>query len=45
MTAESDRLNEILRAVARGWHIFPAVPDAKRPFVDQWEPAPPPART
>ncbi|MCP2242734.1 bifunctional DNA primase/polymerase [Lentzea aerocolonigenes] len=37
MSTEPDRLTEILRAAARGWHIFPAVPDAKRPFVDQWE--------
>ncbi|MGW6445147.1 bifunctional DNA primase/polymerase [Lentzea sp. NPDC055074] len=37
MTAEDEYLNEILRAAARGWHVFPAVPGAKRPFVDQWE--------
>ena len=37
MTAESTLLTEILRAAARGWHVFPVVPGAKRPFIDQWE--------
>lgn len=37
MTAEPGPLSEILRAAARGWHVFPVVPGAKRPFVDQWE--------
>ncbi|GHH43990.1 bifunctional DNA primase/polymerase [Lentzea cavernae] len=37
MSTEPDRLTEILRIAARGWRVFPAVPGAKRPFVDQWE--------
>lgn len=37
MSTEPEHLTEILRAAARGWHIFPVVPGAKRPFVDQWE--------
>ncbi|MFD4673711.1 bifunctional DNA primase/polymerase [Lentzea sp. NPDC058450] len=37
MSTDDSYLTEILRMAARGWHLFPAVPGAKRPFVDQWE--------
>lgn len=37
MSTDADYLAEILHAAARSWHIFPAVPGAKRPFIDQWE--------
>ncbi|SDH16729.1 Bifunctional DNA primase/polymerase, N-terminal [Lentzea fradiae] len=33
----ADYLDTILNAAKRGWHLFPAVPGTKRPFVDQWE--------
>jgi Bifunctional DNA primase/polymerase, N-terminal len=26
-----------LTAAERGWHVFPLVPDAKRPAVEDWE--------
>ncbi|TWP51705.1 bifunctional DNA primase/polymerase [Lentzea tibetensis] len=37
MSTEPARLAEILRAAACGWHVFPVVPGAKRPAVDEWE--------
>ncbi|MFF1822076.1 bifunctional DNA primase/polymerase [Kribbella sp. NPDC058245] len=33
----NDLLTAALAAAARGWHVFPLVPDHKRPAVEDWE--------
>ncbi|MGW1346529.1 bifunctional DNA primase/polymerase [Kribbella sp. NPDC002412] len=33
----NDLLNAALTAALRGWHVFPLVPDGKRPAVEDWE--------
>ena len=33
----NDLLTAALTAASRGWHVFPLVPDAKRPAVEDWE--------
>ncbi|MGZ0147635.1 bifunctional DNA primase/polymerase [Kribbella sp. WER1] len=33
----NDLLTAALTAAAQGWHVFPLVPDAKRPAVEDWE--------
>jgi hypothetical protein len=33
----NDLLTAALDAAARGWHVFPLVPDHKRPAVEDWE--------
>ncbi|MDI5967157.1 bifunctional DNA primase/polymerase [Streptantibioticus silvisoli] len=37
MTHRSALLNGALGAAARGWHVFPLTPAAKRPAVRDWE--------
>lgn len=33
----NDLLTAALTAASHGWHVFPLVPDGKRPAVDDWE--------
>ncbi|MEU8227096.1 bifunctional DNA primase/polymerase [Kribbella sp. NPDC048915] len=33
----NDLLAAALTAASQGWHVFPLVPDAKRPAVEDWE--------
>lgn len=37
MTAQPDLLTSALAAAERGWHVFPLLPDSKRPAIAGWE--------
>lgn len=37
MTTPVDLVTAALAHAARGWYVFPLVPDSKRPAVDRWE--------